>query len=127
MNATLPQTESSLELLCCLHRLLREMDRGPGRSVPSAQRLCCPMIELNRQGMWSSRRQRDHTGRHPEREGSDLIDPRTKRLVWEAVGVGRITDDTFENLEQKVAEGVPRYFELFPFRAGDGTPHEASK
>ena len=57
----------------------------------------------------------------------DLIDPRTKRLVWEAVGVGRITDDTFENLEQKVAEGVPRYFELFPFRAGDGTPHEAGK
>lgn len=55
----------------------------------------------------------------------DLVDPRLKRLVWEAVGVGRITDDTFENLEQKVMEGVPRYFALYPFRAGDGTPHEA--
>lgn len=55
----------------------------------------------------------------------DLVDPKLKRLVWEAVGVGRITDDTFENLQQKVNEGVPRYFALFPFRAGDGTPHEA--
>ncbi|MGI9222783.1 MAG: DUF4136 domain-containing protein [Woeseiaceae bacterium] len=55
----------------------------------------------------------------------DLIDPVRKQLVWEAIGVGRINDDTFENLEQKVAEGVPRYFALYPFRAGDGTPREA--
>ena len=55
----------------------------------------------------------------------DLIDPRTKKLVWEAVGVGKITEDTFENLEQKVAEGVPLYFNLYPFRAGDGTAYEA--
>lgn len=55
----------------------------------------------------------------------DLVDPQLKRLVWEAVGVGRINDDTFENLEQKVAEGVPRYFALYPFVAGDGTPREA--
>jgi len=55
----------------------------------------------------------------------DLVDPRLKRLVWEAVGVGRINDDTFENLEQKVREGVPRYFVLYPFVAGDGTPREA--
>lgn len=55
----------------------------------------------------------------------DLIDPARKQLVWEAVGVGRINDDTFENLEEKVAAGVPRYFALYPFRAGDGTPREA--
>ena len=55
----------------------------------------------------------------------DLIDPVRKQLVWEAVGVGRINDDSFENLEEKVAAGVPRYFALYPFRAGDGTPHEA--
>ena len=55
----------------------------------------------------------------------DLVDPKLKRLVWEAVGVGRITEDSFENLQQKVNEGVPRYFELYPFRAGDGTPREA--
>ena len=57
----------------------------------------------------------------------DLVDPKLKRLVWEAVGVGRITDDTFENLQQKVAEGVPRYFELYPFRAGDGTPRQVKE
>lgn len=55
----------------------------------------------------------------------DLIDPARKQLVWEAIGVGRINDDTFENLEEKVAAGVPRYFALYPFRAGDGTPREA--
>jgi len=57
----------------------------------------------------------------------DLVDPKLKRLVWEAVGVGRITEDSFENLQQKVNEGVPRFFALYPFRAGDGTPGEASK
>lgn len=55
----------------------------------------------------------------------DLVDPQRKKLVWEAVGVGRITDDTFENLQQKVMEGVPQYFNLYPFRAGDGTAYEA--
>lgn len=55
----------------------------------------------------------------------DLVDPRTQKLVWEAVGVGRINDDTFENLQQKVMEGVPGYFDLYPFRAGDATVYEA--
>ena len=55
----------------------------------------------------------------------DLVDPQRKQLVWEAVGVGRINDDTFDNLEQKVMEGVPNYFNLYPFRAGDATPYEA--
>ena len=55
----------------------------------------------------------------------DLVDPQRKQLVWEAVGVGRISDDTFENLQQKVMEGVPTYFNLYPFRAGDATPYEA--
>ena len=55
----------------------------------------------------------------------DLVDPRSKQLVWEAVGVGRINDDTFDNLQQKVMEGVPNYFNLYPFRAGDGTAYEA--
>lgn len=55
----------------------------------------------------------------------DLVDPKTKMLVWEAVGVGRINDDTFDNLQQKVDAGVPRYFALYPFKAGDGTVYEA--
>jgi hypothetical protein len=44
----------------------------------------------------------------------DLVDADRKQLVWEAVGVGRIRDDTFDNLEQKVNEAVPKFFEQFP-------------
>ncbi|MDH4124641.1 MAG: DUF4136 domain-containing protein [Gammaproteobacteria bacterium] len=54
----------------------------------------------------------------------DLVDPKLKRLVWEAVGVGRITDDELENIEESVKNGVPRFFELYPFVAGDGTPRK---
>ena len=52
----------------------------------------------------------------------DLIDAREKRLVWEAVGIGRITDSTYENLEERVREGVPRFFDQYPFVAGDPNP-----
>ncbi len=52
----------------------------------------------------------------------DLVDARRKQLVWEAVGVGRITKDTMENLEERVNEGVPKFFESYPFVAGSGTP-----
>jgi hypothetical protein len=52
----------------------------------------------------------------------DIVDAKKQQLVWEAVGVGRITDDTRQNLRQKVMEGVPRFFELYPFVAGDPIP-----
>lgn len=52
----------------------------------------------------------------------DLIDNARKRLVWEAVGVGRVTEHFRENLEQKVKEGVPRFFEGYPFVAGSSVP-----
>ena len=55
----------------------------------------------------------------------DLVDPKRKMLVWEAVSVGKITDDTFDNLQQKVMEGVPVFFNLYPFKAGDGIAYEA--
>jgi hypothetical protein len=42
--------------------------------------------------------------------------------VWEAVGIGRITDSTYENLEERVTEGVPRFFAMYPFVAGDPNP-----
>ena len=57
----------------------------------------------------------------------DLVDPKLKRLVWECVGVGRITDDKLENIESNVNAGVPRFFALYPFVAGDGTPGSAKK
>jgi hypothetical protein len=36
----------------------------------------------------------------------DLVDARKKKLVWEAVGVGRITEQLLENLEERVDIGV---------------------
>ena len=50
----------------------------------------------------------------------DLVDARKKQLVWEAVGVGRVTQKKLGNLKQEIAEGVPKYFESYPFRAGQG-------
>lgn len=52
----------------------------------------------------------------------DLVDPKQRKLVWEAVGVGRVSQSTLENLEQRVMEGVPRFFEQYPFAAGSNTP-----
>ena len=52
----------------------------------------------------------------------DLVDAKKKRLIWEAVGIGRITDSTYENLEERVMEGVPRFFAMYPFVAGDPNP-----
>jgi hypothetical protein len=52
----------------------------------------------------------------------DLIDAERHQLVWEAVGVGRITDKFTENLEQTVMQGVPVFFQNYPFVAGDPNP-----
>ena len=52
----------------------------------------------------------------------DLVDAKEKRLVWEAVGVGRITEKALQNLEQSVMEGVPNFFADYPFVAGSGMP-----
>jgi len=52
----------------------------------------------------------------------DLVDPKKRKLVWEAVGVGRVSQSTLENLEENVMEGVPQYFAMYPFSAGSNTP-----
>lgn len=52
----------------------------------------------------------------------DLVDARKKQLVWEAVGVGKITDDLRNNLYEKVMAGVPEFFALYPFVAGNPNP-----
>jgi hypothetical protein len=52
----------------------------------------------------------------------DLVDAKQKRLVWEAVGVGKITEKALQNLEQGVREGVPNFFADYPFVAGSGMP-----
>lgn len=57
----------------------------------------------------------------------DLVDAKEKRLVWEAVGVGRITDKLLQNLQQAVMQGVPKFFANYPFVAGSGMPAQAEK
>lgn len=52
----------------------------------------------------------------------DLVDARAKKLVWEAVGVGKVTDKALEELETRVPEGVAEFFANYPFVAGSGTP-----
>ena len=52
----------------------------------------------------------------------DLVDARQKKLVWEAVGVGRISEKDLQNLEQGVREGVPKFFSYYPFVAGSDMP-----
>ncbi len=52
----------------------------------------------------------------------DLVDARQRKLVWEAVGVGRVSQKDLDKLEQRVNEGVPRFFATYPFVAGSGTP-----
>jgi hypothetical protein len=57
----------------------------------------------------------------------DIVDARRKQLIWEAVGVGRVSDKAFDNLEESVNNGVTKYFEYYPFRAGDPLPVNTKK
>ena len=52
----------------------------------------------------------------------DLVDAARNQLVWEAVGIGRVTEDAQENLEESVKLGVPRFFGQYPYVAGTSTP-----
>jgi hypothetical protein len=52
----------------------------------------------------------------------DIVDNAKKQLVWEAVGVGRVSEKDLENLQQGVMEGVPKFFAGYPFVAGSGAP-----
>ena len=57
----------------------------------------------------------------------DLVDARKKKLVWEAVGTGRVSQKAVEELEQRVNEGVAKYFQKFPFTAGSSVPATTGK
>ena len=52
----------------------------------------------------------------------DIVDAKKHQLIWEAVGVGRVSDKALGNLEEAVNKGVPKYFAHYPFRAGDSHP-----
>jgi hypothetical protein len=36
----------------------------------------------------------------------DVIDSKTKRLVWEGIAIGKVSQDTYDNLKMKVDEAV---------------------
>ena len=57
----------------------------------------------------------------------DLVDARKHQLVWEAVGVGRVSEKALANLEEGVRNGVPNFFARYPFRAGDPNPVTSGK
>ena len=57
----------------------------------------------------------------------DIIDAKRKQLVWEAVGIGKVTDKHRQNLRQTVMNAVPKFFSLYPFVAGNSTPVESAK
>ncbi len=52
----------------------------------------------------------------------DIVDARKKQLIWEAVEVGKVTGKDLANLEEVVKNGVPNFFSLYPFQAGDPNP-----
>jgi hypothetical protein len=52
----------------------------------------------------------------------DIIDNARDQLVWEAVGKGRVSQKDLENLREGVMKGVPKYFALYPFEAGNPNP-----
>lgn len=52
----------------------------------------------------------------------DLVDAREKKLVWEAVAVGRVTEKALQELEERVNAGVAKAFAKYPFVAGSGLP-----
>jgi hypothetical protein len=51
----------------------------------------------------------------------DIVDARQKKLVWEAVGQGRVSQKDLEALDETVYEGVPKFFEKYPFTAGSSS------
>ncbi len=55
----------------------------------------------------------------------DIVDAKQMQLIWEAIGVGRVSEKALENLEESVMNGVPKYFSLYPFQAGGTNPAAA--
>jgi len=48
----------------------------------------------------------------------DIVDPKLKRMVWEGVAIGTITEKKRKNARQVISNGVGLVFERYPFRAG---------
>lgn len=57
----------------------------------------------------------------------DLVDAKKKQLVWEAIGVGKVSDKAFKEMDVRVKTRVPEVFALYPFVAGSAVPHGRQK
>ena len=47
----------------------------------------------------------------------DIIDAAKKQMIWEGVAVGRVTDETMENLKPKIDEAVTAIFVNYPIQS----------
>lgn len=47
----------------------------------------------------------------------DIIDAAKKQMIWEGVAVGRVTDETMENLQPKINETVAAIFVNYPIKS----------
>ena len=50
----------------------------------------------------------------------DLVDAKTRQLVWEGAGEGRVSDKARENIEATIDAAVGMVMGMYPFRAGSG-------
>jgi hypothetical protein len=47
----------------------------------------------------------------------DIIDAAKKQMIWEGVAVGRVTDETMDNLQAKINEAVTAIFVNYPIKS----------
>jgi len=47
----------------------------------------------------------------------DVIDAAKKQMIWEGVAVGRVSEETMENLQPKINEAVAAIFVKYPIRS----------
>ncbi|MEW5739010.1 MAG: DUF4136 domain-containing protein [Myxococcota bacterium] len=52
----------------------------------------------------------------------DLVDAKTKQLVWEGIAEGRVTDEMKEDAERTIFQVVSDSFDKYPFRAAGAPP-----
>lgn len=52
----------------------------------------------------------------------DLVDAKSNQLVWEGAGEGRVSDDARKDIDAAITRAVGMVMNMYPFRAGSGTP-----
>jgi len=121
MNARGYEKSDDPDLLVNFNAVLRDKTKVTTRSVPVSyggyygyrRSYYDPWI-----GYSHSRATETHVSQYTEGTVNiDLVDAKKKKLVWEAVSVGRVREDTLLNLERAVMEEVPRFFATYPYRA----------